>query len=242
MFRNQKIIAIIPARGGSKGIPKKNIVDFCGKPLIVWTIENAKESKYIDEVYVSTDDKDIASVSEKYGAKIIWRPKEISGDTSSSEEALKHALCEIYKSQRTIDYVVFLQATSPLREAKDIDNAIKKIISEGADSLFSGAELGDFYIWKKKGEKLESLNYDYKNRKMRQEFGKQFVENGSIYVFKPEILFKENNRLGGEIAVSEMEFWKSFEVDNLKSLKFCEDIFKIKGLCKKHDNKKRNKK
>lgn len=234
MFRNKKIIAIIPARGGSKGILKKNIVDFCGKPLIAWTIERAKESKYIDEIYVSTDDKDIASVSEKYGAKIIWRPKEISGDFSPSEDALKHAISEIYKKNpRKIDYVVFLQATSPLREAKDIDNAIDKIIAEKSDALFSGAELGDFYIWRKIKSKLESVNYDYKNRKRRQDFEKQFVENGSIYIFKPEILFKYNNHLAGKISISEMEFWKSFEADNLETLKFCEELFKIKGLDKK---------
>lgn len=230
----KNIIAIIPARGGSKGIPKKNIVNFCGNPLIVWTIKQAKKSKYIDEIYISTDDKDIASVSEKHEAKIIWRPKEISGDFSSSEEALKQAVNEIYKKDpKAIDYIVFLQTTSPLRETKDIDNAVDKIISERADSLFSGAEIGDFYIWGKKGEKLGSLNYDYKNRKRRQEFGKQFVENGSIYIFKPEVLFEYNNRLAGKISISEMEFWKSFEIDDFENLKFCEELFKIKGLDKK---------
>jgi len=232
--KNKKIIAIIPARGGSKGIPKKNIVDFCGEPLLAWTIKQTKKSKKIDNIYVSTDDKKIGSVAKRYGAKIIWRPKEISGDFSPSENALKHAIDEIYKKNpEKIDYVVFLQATSPLREVKDIDNAIDKIIAEKADSLFSGAELEDFYIWKKAGKKLESLNYDYKNRKRRQELGKQFVENGSIYIFKPEILFKYNNRLAGKIVISEMEFWKSFEVDDLDGLKFCEEIFKIKGLNKK---------
>jgi len=230
-LENKRIIAIIPARGGSKGIPKKNIVDFCEKPLISWSIEHAKKSKKIDTIYVSTDDQEIGSISEQYGAKVIWRPEEISGDLSPSEDTLKHVLNEISKNNlHKIDYVVFLQATSPLRETKDIDNAIDKIIFENADSLYSGAELGDFYIWKRIGDKLESLNYNYKNRKMRQDFGKQFVENGSIYIFKPEILFKYNNRLGGKIVISEMEFWKSFEIDKLDDLRFCEELFKIKGL------------
>lgn len=226
----KNIIAIIPARGGSKGIPKKNVIDFCGKPLVAWSIGNAKDSKYIDEVYVSTDSKEIGKVSEKYGAKIIWRPADISGDAASSESALMHAVNEI--GAKNIKYVVFLQATSPLREAKDIDNAIEKIINEKSDSLFSGAEIGDFYIWSKKGENLESLNYDYKERKRRQDFGKQFVENGSIYVFKPEVIIKNNNRLAGKISISEMELWKSFEIDNLETLKLCEELFKIKGLNK----------
>lgn len=230
-MKDKNIIAIIPARGDSKGIPKKNIVDFCGQPLLAWSIEQAKGSKKINNIYVSTDDKEIASVSEQYGAKVIWRPKEISGDFSPSEEALKHALGEIDKKDpQKIDYVVFLQATSPLRETRDIDKAIEKIISEGADSLFSGAELGDFYIWKKKKNQLESLNYDYRNRGRRQELEEQFVENGSIYVFKPEILFKYNNRLGGRITISKMELWKSFEVDDQEGLEFCKNIFEAKNL------------
>jgi CMP-N,N'-diacetyllegionaminic acid synthase len=240
MIKNKKIIAIIPARGGSRGIPMKNIVNFLKKPLLAWSIEDAKNSKLIDNVYVSTDNKAIAEVSEKYGAKIIWRPKEISGDLSPSEEALKHAVNEIYKKNpQKIDYVVFLQATSPLRDAKDINNAIEKIISEDADSLFSGAEIGDFYIWKEKKNRLKSLNYDYKNRKRKQDFGEQFVENGSIYIFKPEVLFKYNNRLGGKIIISKMEFWKSFQIDSWDDLKFCKDLFKIKKVekIKKQKNK-----
>lgn len=226
-----KIVAVIPARGGSKSILKKNIVDFLGKPLLAWSVEDAKDSKFIDNVYVSTDSKEIGRVAKEYGAKVIWRPKEISGDFSLSEDALKHALEEIYKqSAEKIDYVVFLQATSPLRETKDIDNAIEKIIAEKADSLFSGAEIGDFFIWRRTKDRLESVNYDYKNRKRRQDFGEQFVENGSVYVFKPEVLLKYDNRLGGKIAISEMEFWKSFEVDDFGDLQFCQELAKIKGL------------
>lgn len=228
-----RIIAIIPARGGSKGIPKKNIIDFCGKPLLAWSIENARSSSMVNEVYVSTNDAEIAGVAEKYGAKVIKRPDEISGDTAKSEDALKHVIIEVQKNNPTkIDYAVFLQATSPLREAGDIDNAINKIISENADSLFSGADLKDFCIWKNNNDILESVNYDYKNRGRRQDFGEQYVENGSIYVFKPEILFKNNNRLGGKIVISKMEFWKSFEIDEPEDIEFCKNIFQIKLLPK----------
>lgn len=231
-----KIIAIIPARGGSKRIPQKNITTFCNKPLLAWSIEHAKNSKFIDNVYVVTDDKEIAEVAEKFGAKIIEEPAEIATDRSTSESALIYALTEINKENviEEINYVVFLQATSPLRETKDIDNAINKIISENGDSLFGGAELGDFCIWKENtNHELVSANYDYKDRKRSQEFDKQFVENGSVYIFKPEILSKFNNRLGGKILISLMEFWKSFEIDETDDIVFCEEIFKIKGLDKK---------
>lgn len=229
------IIAIILARGGSKRIPYKNIVRFCGKPLLAWTIIQAKHSPKINEVYVSTDDNKIVMVAKKYGAKIIKRPDTISGDYSTSEDALKHAINKIREENIhcNIDYIVFLQPTSPLRETKDIDEAIQTIINEKADSLFSSGKLGDFYIWKSYNGKLKSLNYNYKNRKRSQDFGEQFVENGSIYVFKPEILFSDNNRLGGKITVSIMDFWKSFEIDEKENLEFCENVFKLKRLNKK---------
>lgn len=231
-----KIISIIIARGRSKRIPKKNIVSFCGKPLIAWSIEHAKNSKLIDDVYVVTDDKEIAEVAEKFGAETIAEPPEIATDFSTGETVLSYALEEINKKKykEKIDYVAYLQATSPLRETKDIDNAINKITSEKGDSLFTGAELGDFCIWKEDAKhELVSANYDYKNRKRSQEFDRQYVENGSIYIFKPEILSKFNNRLGGKILISLMEFWKSFEIDETEDVAFCEEIFKIKGLDKK---------
>lgn len=231
MKKPYKIVAIIPARGGSKSIPHKNIVDFCGKPLLAWSILQAKGVPQIDEVFVSTDDDTIAAVAKKYGAQVIPRPSDISGDTATSESALQHAVSFIEtKEQLSLSYVVFLQATSPLRESSDIERAIETVKKEKADSLFSGAEIGDFYIWAKQNGALRSSNYDYKDRKRRQEYGEQFVENGSIYVFKPEVLTKFRNRLGGKIVLSEMAFWKSFEVDSPEDLEFCKTLFKIKGL------------
>ncbi|MDP2932751.1 MAG: acylneuraminate cytidylyltransferase family protein [bacterium] len=222
-------IAIIPARGGSKGIPKKNIIDFCGKPLLAWTILQSKASSLLNEVYVSTDSDEISQIAESYGASVIKRPTEISGDNATSEQALTHALEHLYKKQsQPIDYVIFLQATSPLRETKDINSAIQTIIDKKADSLFSAAQLGDFLIWSNDQQGLKSLNYDHQNRKRRQDFGQQLVENGSIYVFKPEILKSLGNRLGGKIAYSLMELWKSFEIDDQEGLLFCQELFALK--------------
>lgn len=221
------IPAIIPARGGSKGIPRKNIVDFCGRPLIAWSIEQALNSKYIDKVYVSTDDDEIADISKEYGAELIKRPREISTDTSSSEEALIHVLDTIGWDW---EYIVFLQATSPLRESSDIDGAINLIKQEGGDSLFSAVRLADFFLWKRQDGKLVSWSYDYKNRKRRQDVEPTFLENGSIYVFKPEILRKYQNRLGGEISVWEMDSWKAFQIDKPEDLDICSFFMKAKGL------------
>jgi CMP-N,N'-diacetyllegionaminic acid synthase len=218
-----KIVCIIPARGGSKGIPKKNIINFANKSLIGHSIKQALESKLIDEVYVSSDCDEILQISKNYGSKIIKRPEQLSTDTSSSESALLHAIENI-----DCDYVVFLQATSPIRTTQDIDKCIMTLIKGGLDSVFSASILEDMLIWKTNGENLESVNYDYKNRKRRQDSEKQFVENGSIYVFKKEGFITHKNRLFGKIGLSLMESWKMFEIDSMEDLELCEIIFENK--------------
>lgn len=220
-----KILCIIPARGGSKGIPKKNIIEFAGKPLIAHSINQAINSKYITDVVVSSDSDEILEVSKLYGATTLKRPEELSTDTSSSESALIHT---IKKLNKDYDYIVFLQATSPLRTTKDIDNCIESLINNNLDSVFSASILEDMLIWKSNNNSLESVNYDYKNRKRRQDSEIQYVENGSIYVFKKEGFIKNSNRLFGKIGLSLMDGWKMFEIDSLGDLELCELFFKNK--------------
>jgi len=219
------IVAIILSRGNSKAIPKKNIRKFCGKPLLNWSIEQAQNTKNISSVWVSSDNEEILNIAKKENAEIIKRPKSLSTDKSSSESGWIHAIKEVEKKQK-IDLVVALQATSPIRESKDLDKAIKKFKRVKADSMFSCSKLSDFFLWKKQNNRYTSLNYDYKRRKRRQEIKKQYLENGSFYLFKPEILKKCNNRLGGKIDMIELEFWKSFEIDSLESLRLCEILMK----------------
>lgn len=180
-------------------------------------------SKYIKDVYVSSNNKEILKIAKNAGAQTIIRPQKLAGDTSSSEETLLHAINYIQKSNKEkIDIIVFLQATSPLRTSEDINNAMKLFISQKADSLFSAAVLEDFYIWNYQNEKLTSLNYDYRNRGIRQERAPVYLENGSIYIFKPEMLKKYNNRLGGKIAMFIMDYWKSYEIDKLEDIEIYE--------------------
>ena len=122
------ILAIIPARGGSKGIPRKNLQPLAGKPLLAYTIEHARATPAVTRVVVSTDDVEIASVAQQYGAEVIWRPAEISGDTATSEAALLHALDHLRDNEGyEPDLVVFLQATSPLRRSDDIQRAVETL-------------------------------------------------------------------------------------------------------------------
>jgi CMP-N,N'-diacetyllegionaminic acid synthase len=231
----QNIVAIIPARGGSKGIPKKNLINFCGKPLISWTVNQALFTKSISTVWVTSDSEEILNVAKKLGANTISRPKSLSSDTSITESTWKHALKIIEEKTGSVDMVIGLQPTSPIRESKDIEKAIQIFKKSKSDSLFSATEIGDFYIWQKKKQKLTSLNYDYENRGRRQDNTKQYVENGSFYIFKPQTLKKFNNRLGGKIEISLMEFWKSFEIDSFEDLELCETLMKHYILRNKYD-------
>jgi N-acylneuraminate cytidylyltransferase len=217
-----EIIAIIPARGGSKGIPQKNIVDFAGKPLIAWTIEQAKTSSLISKVYVSSDSPEILAVANNYGAIPILRTKEISGDKASSESALLHTLDQLREDP---DLVVFLQATSPLRKPDDIDNAINQLIKNNADSLLSLTETQEF-IWEKSEEAFKPLTYDLNYRCGHRLLKKLYYENGSIYVFKPEILRRYNNRLGGKKAVYLMESWQRADIDDYETFDWCLWVFR----------------
>ena len=222
-----KITAIILARGGSKGIPNKNILNFCGKPLISWTIENCFNAG-INSVWVSSDSEEILEISKNSGAQVLKRPNELSNDNSTSEEGWLHAINHIESFQNSkIDFVFAPQVTSPLREASDITNAIKIIDEQKLDSLFSSSVVEDLFFWKKDSSgTLESVNYDWKKRKRRQDISEKFIENGSFYFFKPEILKNNNNRFGGNIGLVKMEFWKMFEIDSKQDFRMCSALMK----------------
>jgi N-acylneuraminate cytidylyltransferase len=219
------IIAIIPARGGSKRIPNKNLLRIAGQPLVFHSIRHALSARYVSKVYVTTDSPEILRVSAAAGAEVIERPMEISGDQASSESAILHALEEhIRRSASEPDLIVFLQATSPVRRFNDIDQAVQTLIENDLDSLFSACE-NKRLIWAERASgELYSLNYDYHQRKSEQDMAIQWRENGSIYVFKPAILHTHNNRLGGRMGVYEMDYWSSFQIDDPAHIEIIEWI------------------
>jgi len=197
------------------------------KPLIQWTFKQARYSTTIDHTFVSTDDKEIIELADTFEIESILRPKHLCTDSASSESALSHAI-EYIQSNHNIspDIIVFLQATSPLRLHNDIDNAIDIFINTKADSLFSATKLDDLTLWKNKNENWQSLNFDYKNRLRRQDMLSNYIENGSIYIFKPQILKKTNNRLGGKISMYEMNFWQTWEIDTINEVDLIEFYMK----------------
>ncbi|MAV95493.1 MAG: acylneuraminate cytidylyltransferase [Euryarchaeota archaeon] len=222
----KKTIALILARGGSKGIPHKNIKKFCGLPLIAWSILQAKNTKGITDVWLSSDDDKILNIAKKFGANIISRPKKLSTSTSSSDDGYIHAISFIEKNFYSPDIIVALQATSPIRESKDLELALKKFKAKNYDSMFSACLAEDLLLWKQSKNKFKSVNYDFQKRPRRQDFKGYLIENGSFYIFTPNLIKKLKNRLGGKIGTHVMESWKLFELDEPSDYKFCELIMK----------------
>lgn len=223
-----KTLAIIPARGGSKGVPRKNLTPLLGKPLVVHSIIHATRTKEVTHTVVSTDDDEIAAVSKTHGADVVLRPPELSGDTASSESALLHALDMVEQKDGFVpDTVVFLQATSPIRKADDIARALNMFECEGLDSLFSAFRLEGF-LWRCSNDELRSVSYDFTKRALRQEREQDYIENGSIYIFRPWVLRELNNRLGGKMGVYEMDFFSSLQIDEPEDIKVIETLMEMK--------------
>ena len=214
-------IAIIPARGGSKGIPRKNLCTFRGKPLICWSIEAALNAELVGRVIVSTDDVEIADISRASGAQIVIRPAAISTDVASSEEALIHTLEAIPEKP---ELTVFLQCTSPLTQSEDIDNCIRKLRDCGADTALTASESHRF-LWKNSGE-ATGVNHDSTKRKRRQDREKEYAENGAVYVMRTEGFLKTHHRFFGKTVISKMPSTRSWEIDSLDDIHVAEALSK----------------
>lgn len=219
-------IAIIPARGGSKGLPRKNILPFCGKPLIAWSIEQALASEKIDEVIVSTDCPEIAAISKYYGATVPeLRPAELSLDTTTTEEVLIYLGAQLLNKIPSPVNVILLQCTSPIRLPDTLDKAIDYHQNEASDSLVSVSKSHRFFWYNKL---RPTATYNYQSRPRRQEISSidiPYIETGSIYITKLDMLMKHENRLCGKISLFETSHLESFEIDDQDDFEMCEFIY-----------------
>jgi N-acylneuraminate cytidylyltransferase len=205
-----EVVALIPVRGGSKGIPRKNIKPLAGMPLVYWTAKACSDSERIDRVCVSTDDAEIRRVVEGLGlakVEVVNRSAESASDTASTESVMLE-----FARERQFAHVALVQATSPLLTADDVDGAIDRYFQTGADSLLSVCRTRRF-LWRQEGEFVVPDNYDPARRPRRQEWGGQLVENGALYVTSREALLQSGCRLSGRIAAHEMPDETYFEID-----------------------------
>ena len=230
MYLNQNFVAIIPARKGSRGLKNKNILNLNGHPLISYSINFAKKSKFIDKVFVTTDGLNIAKISKRYGANVIIRPKNLANEMIMPDFAVVHAIKYIEnKLNYKIDNVVFLQPTCPLRKNFEIDKAIKFFYKTKADSLFSGVDIQP-HIWSKTRKKLKPINFNPKKRLGRQNSSQFVNETGSFYITKKDIFKKFNNRFGGKIVVFLSDIYTLFDIDSIKEFNFVSKLLKANAL------------
>ena len=192
MFKNKTFLAIIPARGGSKRLPRKNILDLCGKPLISWSIEAGLKSKYLDKVVVSSDDTEILNISNELKVQVIKRPDELASDTSTSFDAVKHAIDNL----ESYEYILLLQPTSPLRNENHIDKAIEILEEKNADAVVSVCEMNHNLLLSNTLDdslSMEGFISDNLLNNRRQDLKKHYRLNGAIYLCKTDKLLKEKS-------------------------------------------------
>ncbi len=220
-----KIIAIIPARGGSKGIPRKNITHLIGKPLLSYTIEAALKAETVSRVVVSTDDTAIANVATKYGAEVVMRPVDISGDTASSELSLLHVLSVLHIQEGYYpDLIIFLQCTSPLTLPEDIDGTVKALLNQEADTAFAAAPF-HYFIWSRNIDgNVDGINHDWQKRLMRQQRHDQFIESGAVYVMRASGFLEHQYRFFGKTVIYELPKERCFEIDEPVDLLIAEQL------------------
>lgn len=207
-------LAIIPARGGSKGIPRKNILPLAGKPLLAHTIEQARCAQTVGRVVVSTDDAEIAAVAQSYGAQVVRRPAAISGDTAPSEAALLHTVEHLQQTEGGVpDLLVFLQCTAPLTRAEDIDGAVRAMLAENADSALAVTPF-HYFLWRQ-GETGDAvgINHDKQVRLLRQQRSPQYRETGAIYVMRTAGFLKARHRFFGKTTLYVMPAERCLEID-----------------------------
>jgi CMP-N-acetylneuraminic acid synthetase len=217
---SKKIVAIITARGGSKGLPRKNILDLNGKPLIAHTVDAAINSKVFEKVIVTTDDKEIKNVSLQYGVEVIDRPKELATDTASSLDVIEHALLDLQANGENYSHFILLQPTSPLRNAIHIQEAWKKYSEEEASSLISVVEVEHtpFKMLIEKDGKIEPLTQWEDLTKPRQKLPKAFLPNGAIYISEVKMFLNKKNLFKNPLSVYIMNQNDSIDIDTKEDL------------------------
>lgn len=222
------VLGLIPARGGSKGIPRKNLKELDGKPLVAYPINDALESKYINKVIVSTDDTEVAEISTKYGAEVpFMRPKELAEDKVPDFPVIEHAVLWLDNHNWKVDYIVFLRPTSIFRTAREIDKAVEKMLGSEFDSVrgISKAVYPPYWMKRIVGDRLVPFiesEYEYMRR---QELPQVYQGNGTIEVIKRETILEGKSMYGGNIGFIEMDDIATVGIDSELDFEVAESLY-----------------
>ena len=221
-----EVLAVIPARGRSKGLPGKNVRLLAGKPLIAYTIEAAKESYFLNRVVVSTDDKEIAGIAEGYGVQVVKRPKKLAQDKTLIQPVLEHVLRYLKRTEGyKPDAIVLLNPTSPLRKTEHIDKAVHTFIHAGCQTLFTVYSC-HMCLWKYDEMGKYAASYDFIHKARRQDSTQEYAENGAVYIMRTDWLQKEHHLIGGRMKWSVMPRANSIDIDNLLDFTIAEALLK----------------
>lgn len=224
-----KALAIIPARGGSKGINRKNLFSVNGCPLIYWTIKAAKESKYISDIVVSSDDEEILEYSKRQGLISINRPSNLAKDESSMDSVISHSINELLSQAKEYDNFILLQPTSPLRDSEDINTAFEFFYRSNAKSLISVCKVNNKYLksfYEDANGFIKGIANDNFPFMRRQDLPHIYLSNGAIYISSIKEYFKFNSFMTAKTIKFEMPINKSVDIDSLKDIDIAEECFK----------------
>jgi N-acylneuraminate cytidylyltransferase/CMP-N,N'-diacetyllegionaminic acid synthase len=233
----KSVIAIVPARAGSKGLPGKNIRDLCGQPLIAWSIQAGLGSSYVDVVMVTTDSPEIAAIAKAFGAVVpFMRPAELASDTATSFDVIRHAL-EFYKTElkRSFDYVVLLEPTSPLRDKRDVDAALRQLLNETKATAIAGickteSQNPAFLVRRDAAGFIKGYENPGMKVLRRQDIADVFFFEGSVYISETEALIRHKTFYHTQTVGYEVPKWKSFEIDDLEDFVVIEALMNFKEI------------
>lgn len=218
-----KTLTIVPARGGSKGIPGKNLRPVAGRPLLAHTLDAARRSRFVERLVVSTDDRDIASMAAAHHAEVVHRPASLAGNEASSESALLHALETLEAAgDPAPELVIFLQCTAPLMRPEDVDGTVQALLDHDADSAFAAVSF-DHFLWRvDRSGVASSVNHDPSERQRRQERDGDFLEAGSVYVMRTQGFLHHQHRFFGKIVLHPVAASRWVEIDEPVDLELAE--------------------
>ncbi len=213
MTGSSECIAIIPARGGSVGIPRKNVKPLAGKPLLLWAVEAARAARLVNRVFVTTDDDEIADIARQGAAEVIRRPVDLAGPQSTLEETLWHALQELGRTGVKPDHLAVLHCTSPLVEPGDVDGALAMVMNGSHESVMTAADF-QRWIWTQDENGVwRGVNHDERQRGMRQKRPQEVLETSAVYALQCEAFRRERYRFCGRTGVYRIPIWRAFEID-----------------------------